>query len=76
MLTRMGQTQSIECELTAGTFSGAGEYLPLTIRLAGRFNPLVVMVPIQQKGCANNEFPETNQSYYDIRDRLLARRRG
>ena len=76
MLTRMGQTQSIECELTAGTFSGAVEYLPLTIRLAGRFNPLVVMVPIQQKGCANNEFPETNQSYYDIRDRLLARRRG
>ncbi len=76
MLTRMGQTQSIECELTAGTFSGAVEYLPLTIRLAGRFNPLVVMVPIQQKGCANNEFPEVNQSYYDIRDRLLARRRG
>ncbi len=70
------QANAISMELTAGAFTGALEYLPLTIRLSGRFNPLVAMVPIQCKGCVNNEYPEVDQSFHDGRNRLFARRKN
>ena len=54
-------------------------YVPLEIRLAGRFNPAIIMIPFQLKN-AVSEYPQNSsdgifQEYYDKRCHRLANAR-
>ena len=63
-------------QLIPGAFDGVFEHVPLEIRLAGRFNPVLVSVPFQRKG-AVCQFPAAgtpiDQSAWDRRNVRYAR---
>ncbi|MDD5678483.1 MAG: ADP-ribosylglycohydrolase family protein [Kiritimatiellae bacterium] len=82
-----GQSASICCKkgsgtkiffaIVPGTIEAAFTYVPLEVRLAGRFNPIVLQVPFQLKGAVVHSPPKDGigafQEYWDGRNRRLAR---
>lgn len=66
---------TVEITILPGAITTAFVYIPLTITLAGRFNPVTVHVPFQMKdvfmSCPPWEF--LCQDYIDRQDRRLAR---
>ena len=47
-------SQMLQISLTPGCVDAAFTYIPLEIRLAGRFNPITVQVPFQLEGSVNH----------------------
>lgn len=82
-----GKSASINCQSGSGTkvsfsiipaaIESAFTYVPLEVRLAGRFNPIVLQVPFQLKGavvhCPPKDGAGIFQEYWDGRNRRLAR---
>ena len=67
--------RKLTIKLTAGAFSGAFEYIPVTFRLSGRNYPAYGIVPFQHAGtmAANGRY-DVNQDYWDRFHRGNARR--
>ena len=67
--------RKLTVKLTAGAFSGAFEYIPVTFRLSGRNYPAYGIVPFQHAGtmAANGRY-DVNQDYWDRFHRGNARR--
>ncbi len=74
IFTQYRMQMTVEWEIVPGEFSGAYEYPLLELRLAGRFNPEFITVPIQLAEAVKNDYRVCDQSRWDSRDRLLARR--
>ena len=67
--------RKLTVKLTAGAFSGAFEYIPVTFRLSGRNYPAYGIVPFQRAGTmAANGRHDVNQDYWDRFHRGNARR--
>ncbi len=63
----------VEVELTAGAMKEAFTYLPVDIRLAGRFHPTTVQLPIQRRGCVGFTTPHRGDGFYDALNRRKSR---
>lgn len=70
-----GFRNTAEMAVIPGAIPSGFLYIPLTITLAGRFNPVTVQVPFQMKNVFSS-YPKPKavyQDYFDRRDRRLAR---
>ena len=71
-----GNVSRMEFVLIPGAQDTAFTYIPVEVRLAGRFNPVTVQVPFQAKGAVNhNPYAQRGgfQEHWDRRNRRLAR---
>lgn len=62
--------------IIAGPMTEAFTYIPMTVRLAGRFNPITLQVPFQLKGAAchwPDQINDVHQPYWDEKNRRAAR---
>lgn len=73
-MTYVGGRRKVTVTITAGEFSGAFEYIPVTFRLSGRSYPVYGTVPFQRAGVmgANGRYG-VYQDYWDRRNQILAR---
>ena len=52
-----------------GNFNGAYYYLPVEIMLCDRFNPVVVLLPLQRRGAVSHSSDLVDQDFYDALNR-------
>lgn len=68
-------TNSAKVKITIipGEFASAYYYIPVEIRLANRFNPITINIPLQRKGSVVFNAENVVQSFYDKSCRVKAR---
>lgn len=72
-IIQMVKTGEGKITVIPGEFNEAYYYLPLEIRIADRFNPYIVYLPLQKRGAVNHQMPQVCQNFFDNNNRRCAR---